>query len=120
MSDITSLGGLTNYYTEMIQKNQSTSKIDTTLSSDLTTATDEELLEACKTFEAYFLEQIFKGMQKMVPEHEYEETTSKTQMEYVQEQLISEYAATATDSNGGTGIGLAQMLYEQMKRNVEG
>ena len=28
--------------------------------------TDDELMDACKEFEAYFLEQVFKGMEKTV------------------------------------------------------
>ncbi len=56
-------------------------------------------------------------MKKMVPEHEYESSSSKTMMEYYQDELMTQCAKDAT--NTGSGLGLAQMLYEQMKRNYE-
>lgn len=92
-------------------------KISDTLSKDLSNATDDELMGVCKEFESYFLEQVFKSMQKMVPEHEYESSSSKTMMEYYQDQMMTEYAKSA--AKDGEGLGLAQMLYEQMKRNYE-
>ncbi|MDD6572842.1 MAG: rod-binding protein [Thermoflexaceae bacterium] len=92
-------------------------KLSDTLSKDLSVATDDELMGVCKEFESYFLEQVFKSMQKMVPEHEYESSSSKTMMEYYQDELMTQYAKTATEK--GEGLGLAQMLYEQMKRNYE-
>lgn len=92
-------------------------KLKDTLSKDYTAATDDELMSVCKEFEAYFLEQVFKSMQKMVPEHTYESTSTKTMMEYYQDELMANYAKSATEEDGGLGI--AQMLYEQMKRNYE-
>lgn len=87
------------------------------LSKDYSDATDDELMSVCKEFEAYFLEQVFKSMQKMVPEHEYDSSSSKTMMEFYQDELMSNYAKSATDN--GEGLGLAAKLYEQMKRNYE-
>lgn len=97
--------------------NTTADKLSDTLSSDLSTATDDELMDVCKEFESYFLEQVFKSMQKTVPEHEYSSSSSKSQMEYYQEELISHYASTASEN--GEGLGLAQMLFEQMKRNYD-
>jgi flagellar protein FlgJ len=111
-SSITSL--LNTYQTS---DSSSTSSLSDTLSKDLSSATDDELMSVCKEFESYFMEQVYKSMQKMVPEHEYEDNSSKTMMEYYQDELMSQYAQTTTES--GQGLGLAQMLYEQMKRNYE-
>ena len=94
-----------------------TAKYDNTLNKDYAGATDEELVDACKEFETYFIEQMFKSMQKMVPESEYTSSSTKTMTEYYKEQLISEYASNA--ANQGDGLGIAQMLYEQMKRNYD-
>ena len=47
--------------------NTSTSKLENQLKSDYSKATDDELMDACKQFEAYFLEQVFKGMEKTIP-----------------------------------------------------
>lgn len=72
-------------------------------------ATDAELMEACKSFEAYFTEQVFKEMKKTVhssdDEGEY--------MQYFGDMLVEGYAKDITDSGS---LGIAQMLYESMKR----
>ncbi len=93
--------------------------------SDLSNATDEELMEVCKDFEAYFVEQMFRAMEKMshITDDDEEEDGAissgyATQMrEYFQDEMLSKYAENAADSNNGSGLGIAQMLYEQMKRN---
>lgn len=108
------LNGINNTY-----KTQDTtaSKLSDTLSKDLSQVNDDELMSVCKEFESYFLEQVFKSMKKTVPEHEYESSSSKTQMEYYQDEMMTKFAKSATEQ--GEGVGLAKMLYEQMKRNYE-
>lgn len=92
-------------------------KLSDSLSKDYTNSEDDELLSACKEFESYFLEQVFKGMQKMVPKSDDDESSyTSTLKDYYQDELISEYASMATEQ--GEGLGIAQMLYEQMKRNI--
>ena len=88
-------------------------------SSDLSTASDEKLLSVCKDFESYFVEQVFKGMQKMVPKNEDDSSSSSTNSltDYYKDELTSKYATSASESNGGEGLGIAKILYEQMKRN---
>lgn len=78
---------------------------------------DEELMGACKEFEAYFIEQVFKEMQKSVNLTQSEDPATKQMMEYYQDNLTGEYAKMAADQQEN---GLAQMLYEQMKRNLSG
>lgn len=112
-----SIDNALNTYNTYQTTDKTADRLSDTLSKDLSTATDDELMGVCKEFESYFLEQVFKSMQKMVPEHEYESTSSKTMMEYYQDELITKYAQSATEN--GEGLGLAQMLYEQMKRNYE-
>lgn len=92
-------------------------QLSKTLSKDYEKATDDELMSACKEFESYFLEQVFKGMEKMVPKSDSESSYASTIKEYYQDELIKNYASEA--ANQGEGLGIAQMLYEQMKRNVE-
>lgn len=94
-------------------QNATTSKVENTLSKDHKNATDEELMEVCKEFEAYFVEQVFKAMKKMVPETE-ESTSGVNTLDYFEDMLTQEYAKSATE---GEGLGLAKMLYESMKRN---
>ena len=73
-------------------------------------ASDEELLEACKSFEAYLLEQVMKEMQKSVDSEE----QKNDYLEQFGDILYEEYAKKATE---GQGLGVAQMLFEAMKRN---
>lgn len=102
-----------NYQTDTAT--DSTSKLEETLNSDLSEATEEELMDVCKDFEAYFIEQMFKAMQKMVPESEENVSSSTRQLkDYYKEQMTQSYAEQASESGG---LGIAQILYEQMKRN---
>lgn len=75
------------------------------------TASDEELMEACKDFEAYLLEQVFKGMEKTVLKDEEDENEYMAQFG---DTLYEEYAKSAAESSN---LGIAQMLYDSMKRN---
>ena len=102
-----------NYNTDT--STDSASKLEETLKSDLSTATEEELMDVCKDFEAYFVEQMFKAMQRMVPESEEDVSASTRQLkDYYKEQMTQSFAEQATE---GEGLGIAQVLYEQMKRN---
>lgn len=73
-------------------------------------ATDTELMDACKGFETYMVEQVIKQMQKTVPKTE----DKNTYLEYFGDMLNNEYAETVTEKQG---LGIAQMLYDAMKRN---
>lgn len=111
MSDL--LSGLTNSYTSTYSTTSSDLQSDLT-NTDYSTASDDELMEACKSFEQYFVEQAFKGMEKMIPEDE-DSSTSTSYVDMFKDKLYTEYAESVT--NRGDGIGIASMLYEQMKRN---
>ena len=84
--------------------------------ADYGKATDAELMDACEQFEAYFIEQMYKGMMKTVPTSENTSNYTSTMMDYYKDQMIQSLAEETTNQNGG--LGLAQMLYEQMKRNM--
>lgn len=93
---------------------QSASKLEGQLGTDYTSATDEELMDACKQFEAYFLEQMFKQMLKTIPESEGTSGSTSSLVDYYKDQMVQNIAADSTEQNS---LGLAQTLYEQMKRN---
>ena len=76
---------------------------------------DEELMNACKQFEAYFIEQVFKEMKKSVNLTQSEDPATKQLLSYYEDNLTGEYAKMAADQQEN---GLAQMLFEQMKRNL--
>lgn len=77
-------------------------------------ASDEELMEVCKEFEAYFMEQVYKEMLKTVPK---EENDNSMLTDFFTEQAISSLTKESVDNNNG--VGLAQTLFEQMRRNSE-
>lgn len=112
--DITNIGA----YTDLLAAQQnSASKISSKIEkSDYSKASDDELLDACKQFESYFLEQMFKEMQKTVDVFKdgNESNYSKGMVDYFKDNAIQ---ALASDSTETQGLGLAQSLYEQMKRN---
>ena len=95
--------------------NQTASKLQDKLnSSDYSKATDDELMDACKQFESYFLEQMFKEMMKTIPESEDTSSSNSQLMYYYKDEMVQQIASDSTEQNS---LGLAQMLYEQMKRN---
>ncbi len=109
------IGTLYNQYiTDTTQSNAKTSSINQTVNKDMKNASDEELMDACKEFEAYFIEQVFKGMRDTVIPAE--EKTSMTMKDYFEDNMYQEYAKNASDQGD---YGIAQMLFEQMKRNYE-
>lgn len=112
------IGGISSLYTDYMQ-NQSTAETklkETIDNTDYSQAADDELLDACKQFESYFLEQVFKEMQKTVDCFKSEEDSDPNGnlVDYFRDSAIQDLAATSTDIQG---LGLAQTLYEQMKRN---
>lgn len=112
--DITNISSLyTDIYTT---NNQSTTKLENQLKTDMTSATDDELMDACKQFEAYFLEQMFKAMVNTIPKNEDMSGSTSTLMDYYTDEMVQQLASDSTENNS---LGLAQMLYEQMKRNYD-
>ena len=90
------------------------SSLNINKNADYSKATDDELMDVCKQFESYFLEQCFKEMMKTVKTDEYSSSASSTLVDYYKDELVKNIAQESTDKEG---LGLAQMLYEQMKRN---
>ena len=118
-----SLDGLYSQYSEMYNSNAAKDSAkadklkDTLASTDYSKSTEDELMAVCKEFESYFTEQVFKSLERMVPESDDESSSVTSYMDYFGDMLTQEYAKSATESNNGKGLGIAQMLYEQMKRN---
>ena len=111
------IGGISNYTNSIMnQASASADKISNLSNADMSGKTDDELMEACKEFESYFLEQVFKEMEKTVSIFKDDEEDSSTSqlVDFFKESTITELASQSTDRNS---LGLAQMLYDQMKRN---
>ena len=95
--------------------NQSASKLKDKLNgTDYSKATDDELMNACKQFEAYFIEQLYKGMMKTIPQSESTSNYTSTITDYYKDQMIQSVAEQTMEQSG---LGLAKMLYEQLRRN---
>jgi peptidoglycan hydrolase FlgJ len=112
------MSGLSSTYTDYITSTAETasSKLSSKLSTDYSNASDDELMDACKQFESYFLEQVFKEMEKTVPDSEESSGSNSTLVDYYKDNMIQQLATESTDKNS---LGIAQKLYEQMKRNYD-
>ncbi|MBQ8317811.1 MAG: rod-binding protein [Lachnospiraceae bacterium] len=98
-------------YTNIINQT-ATSGLESTLGTiDSSKATDDEMLKACKEFEQYMIEQVYKAMEKTVIKADEEENEYEN---YFGDMKVQQYAKSVVDQGG---IGLAQQLYEAMKRN---
>lgn len=111
------IGNISGLYSDIYKaNNQSASKLENSLKGDMTKATDEELMDACKQFEAYFVEQMFKSMMATVPKNEETSAYTSNLMDYYTDEMMQKLA---TDSTETSSLGLAQTLYEQMRRNYD-
>lgn len=110
------LSSISDYYNSVATKvSASANNISQLSDADMKEKTDDELMEVCKEFESYLLEQVFKEMDKTTSIFGEDEDGTSTQMvDYFKETTIAELASQSTEQNS---LGLAQMLYEQMKRN---
>jgi len=107
--------GITEYAMQE-SKNAATEALKKKLESTDDKTSDDELWSACKGFESYFLEQIFKEMQKSVDalKPENSDNSTSTLVDYFKDQTLQEVCTTSVDKQSN---GFAQMLYENLKRN---
>lgn len=75
---------------------------------------DKELLKVCQEFEAVFTHILLKSMRSTVPESELIEKSTATE---IFEDMYDQELASAV-SKGQNGLGIAQLLYNQMKNNL--
>lgn len=74
-------------------------------------ATDEEMLAACKEFEAYLVEQVYKQVQSTIKSDSDEDDNPYA--DYAYDLQAQQYAKLVSDQGK---LGLAQQLYESMKK----
>jgi Rod binding domain-containing protein len=78
---------------------------------------DDALLDACKQFEAYLWEQVYKEMEKtakVFSDDDDEDGYASNMVDYFKDSAIQEISEQTTTQGSNS---LAQMLYEQAKRN---
>ncbi|MBD5470266.1 MAG: hypothetical protein HDR19_03900 [Lachnospiraceae bacterium] len=113
------IGGVGSVYADYMASQVSSTKADTIknkIENSAGTANEAELLDACKQFESYFLEQVFKEMLETtkVFSDDDENGYASKMVDYFKDYAVQNLCEQAT---AGDGLGLANMLYEQMKRN---
>lgn len=122
MNDLTNLSAYTNYMAdgnrvaaEMLQKNLANVQNTRNANGTEKTKEDDALFDACKQFEAYLWEQVYKEMQKTVDIFgEDEDGYASNMVDYFKDTVIQQISEqTATQGSNS----LAQMLYEQAKIN---
>ena len=103
-----------NTYNTSVAQSSAQAKAKSLQSSleNIKNSTDEEMMEVCKSFEAYFLEQVFNSMEKTIMKSK-DDGMDTGYVGYFKSMLTQEYAKNATEAGG---YGIAQMLYESMKR----
>lgn len=112
--DISNISAMYQNYNQTAAGSATENQISQLQGKDMSQATDEELMDACKEFEAYFMEQVMKEMIKTT-KLDGEDESSNTMVDYFKDTAIADLAKESTEQNS---LGLAQMLYEQMKRNT--
>lgn len=113
------IGGLnTEYQNYMSRSSEASAKIDQIRNTDYADATDEEMMNACKQFEEYFVEMTLKEVFKTVDLFGMGESTSgamSTSKDLMKDSMVRKFAEQITEESN---LGLAQQLYESMKRNT--
>ena len=125
MAEYSSLSGVSSSaYGAYTKENHFADEVKKTISKTSKNSTKDELWDACKQFEAYFLEQVFKSMEESVTTFSDRnedsigsalsmDATSNSLVDYFKNQTLQDIASTTTNTQS---TGLAKMLYENMKR----
>lgn len=107
MSSMLDVSSMYNAYSSGIG-NISTDKTSNTLNGINQNSSDEELMEACKSFEAYFVQKMIEEAKKTMDN----EDEQGEYMQYFSDTLNQTYAEMIADSGQ---MGLAQQLYDSVK-----
>jgi flagellar protein FlgJ len=115
------IGGISTVYSDYLTS-QATSSSASTLQNKLenvsSSESDDDLMEACKEFESYFIEQVYSEMLKTTDLFSAEEDDgyASKMVDYYKDFAIQELSEQTTESGS---LGLANLLYEQMKRTYD-
>ncbi|SCY30121.1 hypothetical protein SAMN02910292_01379 [Lachnospiraceae bacterium XBB2008] len=118
MSDF-DISSLTDYSSALLSNTQSTA-VNNAISSKVNSiskdSTDAELLDACKQFEAYLWEQVYKNVDKTtnVFGSQSDGSYAGNMVNMFSDNLIQEVSKMSVGEGDNS---LAMRLYEQLKRN---
>ncbi len=107
MSSVYDISSLYDSYSQSAG-NVSADATTSALASLNQSSTDEELMEACKSFEAYFVQKMIEESKKTLDN----EDEQGEYMQYFGDMLNETYAKAIADSGQ---LGLAQQLYDSVK-----
>lgn len=79
--------------------------------------TDEETLDACKQFEAYMIQQMYKNMQEAakILTDDGEDSEGGEYVDMFQDNYLQSIAESMV--NSGQGLGIAEQLYDSIQKN---
>ena len=106
MLNTTNTDATTNYNANALKKSLNGVSSDTSA---------DELMQVCKDFESYFVEEVIKEVKKnLLPDDEEKDASLSTMTDYTMDFAVEKIADELIDQVGGN---FTQSLYEQMKRN---
>ncbi|MBQ8280021.1 MAG: hypothetical protein IJZ23_09300 [Roseburia sp.] len=95
--------------------NYNADKVKNSLNNVSSKTSEDELLEVCKDFESYFIEEIIKEVKEnMTLEDEEGDSSLSTLTDFHMDSAIELISDQVLDQSG---MSFTQQLYEQMKRN---
>ena len=100
---------ITNAYSQISDSENTQAEFQKIFDQAIEERDDEQLMEACQEFEAYFVQRLFTEMRKTIPDSGL--TESSNEGEIYEDMLDEEYSKTISKSNGA---GIATALYKQL------
>lgn len=107
-----------NYYNGLMENTaagMTTKKLTDSVRKAENASEDEELMKACKSFEAYMVEQVMAKMEEISHIDGVDSEKDNEYMAMFNDSFIKDKAELLTEN---TDLGIAKMLYESMKRNI--
>ena len=111
MSSVLDTASLYGTYGQTVS-NATASSLQSTLGNVGAASSDDELMSACKSFEAYFVQKILEQAKSSIVGKDEEDEGEY--MQYFGDLMNQQYANMIADSGS---VGLAQQLYDSMKQN---
>lgn len=114
--DFSNISDYSSYLTSTSTAKAQTNKLQNSLNRTSESSTDDELLDACKQFESYLWEQVYKEMEKSVKlfSDDDDDNYGSQMVDYFSDMAVQKVAEDSTKDGSNS---LSRILYEQMKRN---
>lgn len=112
--DISGIGNdLLNTYTDISKSSETESNFKDVFDKALESKDDEELMDACIEYEAYYVQQLFKEMRKTIPDGGLFEDSNE--QDIYEDMLDEEYSKVMANNKG---FGIANSLYKQLSPQI--